>query len=126
MSVLAVALTVGCVTPKNVVRIAPEATADSVVFLLRSSTDAGLPAESVYGLSVVRCDTKEVFWTISADGSRLAPDRVVYGQPIPGFPTRAGPAPLVAGCYEVILSGAVPRAFDIGPGRTIRARDTMP
>jgi len=121
---LGAAIVLGCATARNTIRVAPAATADSLVLLVRSTIDSGLPPESVYGLSVLRCDTREVTWTIAADGSRRMPGTVIYGRPVPGFPTRVGPLPLTPGCYEVIVSGATSRRFDVEANRTIRGRDT--
>jgi hypothetical protein len=116
-----VVVAIACASMKNTIRIAPNTAADSVVFLLRSAIDSGLPPDDVYGMSVVRCDTKDVMWTIAADGSREMPAQVVYGKPVTGFPTRAGPMPLTPGCYEVILSGATSRRFEVGSGGRTRA-----
>jgi hypothetical protein len=116
-------IALGCAPTRNTIRIAPAATADSLVLVLRSTIDSGLPPESVYGLSVLRCDTRDVAWTISADGSRRMPGDVVYGRPVPGFPTRVGPLPLVPGCYEVIVSNAASRRFDVDANRAIHMRE---
>ncbi len=121
---LALVVVLGCVTMDNAVRIGPDATTDSLVFLLTSAANTGQPPTLVYGLSVVRCNTEEAFWTVAADGSRQMPTRIVYGRPIAGFPARAGPVPLTPGCYEVILSGAAPRRFEVRPDRTISTRDS--
>jgi hypothetical protein len=115
-------LAVACTTVQTVVRVAPSARADSLVFLLRSVADTGRPADWVYGLSVVRCNTEDPVWTIASDGGRQIPPSIVYGQPVPGFSTRAGPATLTPGCYDVFATGAVRRRFDVLPDRTIVVR----
>jgi hypothetical protein len=114
-----------CVPPKNVIRLGPSQSADSLVFLLRTIADTSQAAESVYGLSVIRCDSKETMWTISADGTRQIAATVVYGKPVPGFPTRFGPLPLTVGCYEIIVTGAATQKFDVSAERAVRLRDTV-
>ena len=113
-----------CVPPKNTIRLGPRPNADSLVFLLRTIADTSQPAESVYGLSVIRCDSKEAMWTIAADGTRQISGTVVYGKPVAGFPARVGPLPLTTGCYEVVLTGATTRRFEVGSERVVRLRDT--
>src|ERR1051325_5833120 len=115
-------LAVACATVQTVVRIAPSARADSLVFLLRSAADSGRPANWVYGLSVVRCNTETSVWTIASDGGQQIPPSIVYGQPVPGFSTRAGPATLTPGCYDVFATGAARRRFDVLADRTIVVR----
>jgi hypothetical protein len=107
----------------NAIHIVPAPTPNSLVLLLTSVSDTNQPAMSVYGLSVVRCNSETALWTIAADGSRRMPMRVVYGRPITGFPARTGPAPLTPGCYEAVLSGAAPRRFEVQPDRTITTPD---
>ena len=116
---LAALAALACVAPSNAIRVAPNATADSLAFVV-TAADSVRPATLVYGLTVVRCGSEDALWTISADGTRQLPSRVVYGQRIEGFPTRTGPAPLTPGCYEVIISGGRPQRFEIGVDHTIR------
>jgi hypothetical protein len=122
---MGIALMLACAPPKNMIRLGPSSSADSLVFLLRTIADTSQAAESVYGLSVIRCDTRETAWQIAADGSRQIAATVVYGKPVPGFPTRFGPMPLRPGCYEIIVSGAKTQRFEVGPQRMIRIRDTV-
>lgn len=107
----AVAVT-GC-RMENVVHLAPSVTADSVAFIVTGTASATAPSNLAYGLSVIRCSNAQVMWTISADGTRLMPDRVEYGAVIPGFHTLAGPLPLTVGCYQVVVSRAAPVTFDV-------------
>ena len=123
--VAGLALMLACVPQKNSIRLGPGPRADSLVFLLRTVADTSQPAESVYGLSVIRCDTKETMWTIAADGSRQIAGTVFYGKPVPGFAARVGPLPLTAGCYEVIATGAPTRRFDVGAEGLVRLRDSV-
>ena len=111
------ALTLACAPPKNMIRLGPSTSADSLVILLRTIADTSQAAESVYGLSVVRCDSRETAWQIAAT--------LVYGKPVPGYPARFGPFPLRTGCYEIIVSGAKTLRFDVSGERTVRFRDTV-
>ena len=122
---MGIALTLACVPPKNMIRLGPSASADSLVIQLRTIADTGQAAESVYGMSIVRCDTRETAWQIAADGSRQIAATVIYGKAVPGYPTRFGPFPLRTGCYEIIVSGAKTLRFDVSPERTVRFRDTV-
>src|SRR5439155_17995242 len=119
--IMAAVLTTRCVPIANTTQLAPRATRDSLVLMIGSATGAGA-ATSVYGLSVIRCGDERAFWTIAADGSRSLPERIAYGRLIPGFETRAGPEPLLPGCYQAIVSGADPVTFDVTATGQIRVR----
>lgn len=111
----AVALGIGgaCVH-QNVIAVAPGSTPDSLVFVI-SGADVGSSPSLLYGLSVTRCEDEIPMWTIAATGTRLMPDTLLYGQPVPGFDLRAGPEPLPPDCYRAIASGAAPLRFAIDP-----------
>jgi hypothetical protein len=100
--------------PQNVIAVAPGSTPDSLVFVIRGAA-VGAPPNLLYGLSVTRCRDAIPLWTIAADGSRLMPDTLRYGRPVPGFVLRAGPEPLGPDCYRAVVSGAVPLRFAIDP-----------
>lgn len=99
---------------ENRIRVAPGSTRDSLVFLI-DGADGTAAHGLVYGLTVLRCGDQLVLWTIAADGSRTIPDKVRYGQLVPGFSIRAGPEPLTQGCYQAIISSATPLSFDVDP-----------
>jgi hypothetical protein len=81
----------------------------------------------IYGLSVLGCRDDRALWIIAADGSRTMPDRVRYGQVVPGFSIRAGPEALQAGCYRAVISSATPFAFDVSPlGQVSPRSETRP
>ena len=105
----------------NMIQLAPQQPADSLVFVIGGASDARAPTP-VHGLSIVRCGDERPMWTIAADGSRRLPARVVYGAPIPGYSIRTGPDPLVAGCYKAFLSDASPLVFDVGPHGVVARR----
>ena len=111
----AVGLAIGsaCVH-QNVIAVAPGSTPDSLIFVIRGPV-AGSAPSLLYELSVTRCRNDLPVWTISADGTRLMPDTLRYGQPVPGFMLRAGPEPLPPDCYRAIASGAAPLRFEIDP-----------
>jgi hypothetical protein len=119
-----------CVTVANTLRIETGARGDSLAFVLSGITAAGRaagePGAPIYGLSVVACGTERALWTVSADGTRSMPLRVVYGKTVDGFPTRAGPAPLTTGCYDVFLTGARPVRFDVDEHGAIHVREPDP
>ena len=98
--------------PTNMIQLASPQPIDSVVFVVGGASGARI-GTPIYGLSIVRCSDELPMWTIAADGSRALPDRVIYGGRIPGFVTRTGPEPLVAGCYKAFLSDARPLVFDV-------------
>ena len=111
----AVALATGnACEPQNVIAIAPGSTPDSLVFVLRGAA-VGASPKLLYGLSVTHCGDEIPMWTIAADGTRLMPDTVRYGQLVPGFVLRAGPEPLPPACYRAVASGAAPIQFAIDP-----------
>jgi len=110
----------GCTLP-NRVSVAPGATRDSLVFVFSGETGSA-DMRVVYGLTVQRCAGDLVFWTIVGNGTKFLPDRVRYGQAVPGFATTVGPVPLTAGCYRVIVSAAPPLTFDVGPDGVVRLR----
>ena len=111
-----------CDAPANLVRLAPPARVDSVAFEISAIGGAGAgPASLVYGVAVVRCD-ETGFWTIVSDGTRSLPQRFTYGGALPGFETRAGPLPLLPGCYDILVSRARPLRFDIGADGSATAR----
>jgi hypothetical protein len=111
----------GCAL-ENRVRIVPGATRDSLVFAIGGATGTA-DTRVIYGLTVERCAGDLVFWTVVGNGTRTLPDRIRYGQALPGFATTAGPLPLSAGCYRVIVSQAPALTFDVGPDGVIRARE---
>jgi len=119
LTVLVLALP-GCTLP-NRVSVAPGATRDSLVFVIAGETGSA-DMRVVYGLTVQRCAGDLVFWTIVGNGTTFLPDRVRYGQAVPGFAATAGPVPLSAGCYRVIVSAAPPVTFDVGPDGVVRLR----
>ena len=110
----------GCTLP-NRVSVAPGATGDSLVFVIAGETGSA-DMRVVYGLTVQRCAGDLVFWTIVGNGTAFLPDRVRYGQAVPGFAPTIGPIPLSAGCYRVIVSEAPPLTFDVGPDGIVRLR----
>jgi hypothetical protein len=95
-----------------VIALAPGSTPDSLVFVI-SGAAVGAPPKLLYGLSVTHCGDEVPMWTIAADGTRLMPDTVRYGELVPGFVPRAGPEPLGPACYRAIASGAPPLRFAI-------------
>jgi hypothetical protein len=97
-----------------------------LVFLINGTSSPTAAATLVYGLTVVRCGAEVPVWTISADGSRPMPDRVVYGSLVPGFRIITPPQPLTPGCYRVILSRANPVTFDVGSDGLVVARLLAP
>jgi hypothetical protein len=115
-----------CVPVANVVRIEPGATADSLRFVVSGIQSATEPGTGIYGLSVVACGTERSLWTVAADGTRLMPMRVAYGQALQGFPTRTGPFPLTRGCYEVFITNARTLRFDIDAAGAIHAQTMSP
>jgi len=118
--VLAVAvIAVGCVPAQNALQLAPDASADSVVFVLTNAEGTGPGQGWVYGLSVVECGTDRALWTIASNGSSL-PSRVTYGRTVPGFTVREGPAPLVPGCYDVYISGGRTLRFIVDSAKAVR------
>jgi hypothetical protein len=102
-----------CEPPTNLVHVAPTYAPDSVRFSVSGIDGTVPPQQPVYGLSVVRCDTQDAYWTIAAGGGRLLPDTVRYGRPIPGFQVTAGPRPLTPGCYEVLVTEAKAARFTV-------------
>jgi hypothetical protein len=115
-------LIVGGCALENRVTIAPGATRDSLVFVLGGVSGAA-DTRVIYGLTVQRCADEVVFWTVAGNGTRTLPERIRYGEPLPGFATIAGPLPLSAGCYRVIVSEAPPVTFDVGPDGIVRPRE---
>jgi hypothetical protein len=116
--IAALAFAVSCLQPGRTVRVEPAVAVDSLHFVIIERVEGvGAP---VQGLSVIACGTERSFWTVAADGTRLFPDRVRYGESIPGFPTRTGPYPLSPGCYEVVASGAKPVKFDVQNDGSVR------
>jgi hypothetical protein len=111
---------------ENTIALAPNPRADSLVFLIRDARTGGASSGFTYGLSVLRCGDERAFWTIAADGTRHIPEQIVYGQPVPGFTTRAGPDTLRAGCYKAIVSASTPLEFDVAPTGQIRVRSAKP
>ena len=105
----------------NAIRLAPTATRDSLVFVIRSVREAPT-TNAIYGLSILRCGDEHPMWTIAADGTRTMPDTVVYGRPIPGFAVRQGPERLEPGCYSAVISGARPLTFDVTSAGTVKLR----
>ena len=104
-----------CGPPVNTIHVAPTASPDSVRITI-SGVDGSIPPQNpVYGLSVVRCESQEPYWTIAAGGGRLLPDTVHYGQTVPGFHVTTPARPLVPGCYEVLATDAKAVRFRIGP-----------
>jgi hypothetical protein len=120
---LALTLTAAACVPETAIQIAPGATRDSLVFLISDLQSGKQGAGFIYGLSILQCNTDRAAWTIAADGSRTMPDHVVYGRPVPGFATRAGPDSLHSGCYRAVVSSSNPLVFDVSPtgGITVRA-----
>lgn len=111
---------------ENRIRVAPGSTRDSLVFIIESA-DGTSARGLIYGLSVLGCGDDRTLWVIAADGSRTMPDRVRYGQLVPGFSIRAGPESLQAGCYKAVVSSANPFAFDVSPFGDIHPRgETRP
>jgi hypothetical protein len=106
--------------PENIVRVAPTAKVDSLVFFVHGISSPTAPPTLAYGLTVMRCVDERPFWVIAADGSRSMPETVTYGRPLPGFQTRAGPDTLRPGCYRVIVSRANPLTFHVDPGGQVR------
>lgn len=80
------------------------------------------PPGSADGLSVIRCGDERPVWTIVADGSKLMPAQIAYGQAPAGFVTQNGPDSLRAGCYKAVVSGASPVTFDVSQGGRVSAR----
>ncbi|MGH7616668.1 MAG: hypothetical protein ACREPM_05515 [Gemmatimonadaceae bacterium] len=101
--------------------IAPGTTRDSLVFVLGGATG---PANMsvVYGLTVEHCGGGPVVWTLVGNGTRTLPDRIAYGQVIPGFASTAGPVPIGTGCYRIIISEAPPLSFDVRANGVVQAR----
>src|SRR5207237_672471 len=118
---LAAACASGCASADNAIRLAPDATSDSLVFTVITTRTGGPPA-SAYGLSVLRCGDDSVFWMLSADGTRHMPTRITYGRPLPGYVVKTGPDTLRPGCYRVILSEAAPLLIDVLPGGAVHDR----
>src|SRR5262249_148970 len=110
----------GCAL-ENRVTIAPGANRDSLVFVLGGEGGTA-NTRVIYGLTVERCAGDVVFWTIAGTGTRTLPDRIRYGELPPGFVRAAGPLPLSAGCYRVIVSEAPPVTFDVSPDGIVRLR----
>jgi hypothetical protein len=121
-AVTLLALAVTSCALENRVSIAPGATRDSLVFVIGGATGTA-DTRVIYGLTVEQCSTALVFWTVVGNGTRTLPDRVQYGQAIPGFATTAGPLPLAAGCYRVIVSEAPPVTFDVAASGVVRPRE---
>ena len=122
-SVLALAIVlavVACVPAQSALQLAPDATADSVVFVLTNADGTGPAQGWIYGLSVVACGTDHSLWTIATAGERSLPARITYGRPVPGFAVREGPEPLVPGCYDVYISGGRPLRFSVDNGKAVR------
>jgi hypothetical protein len=122
LSVLAlavVAVIAGCAPAQNALHLAPETSADSLVFVLTGPEGSGPAQAWVYGLSVVECGTERAMWTIATTGGSL-PSHVTYGRPVPGFVVREGPEPLVPGCYDVFISGGKPLRFLVDTSRVVR------
>ena len=111
----------GCAL-ENRVSIAPGATRDSLTFAIGGANGTA-DTRVIYGLTVERCGGDVVLWTVVANGTRTLPDRIRYGQLLPGFATTAGPLPLSPGCYRVIVSEAPPVTFDVSPDGVVRARE---
>jgi len=118
--VLGVALAAGaacaaCAAPPTyAVGVTPGPTPSAPAFAVPGATDG------LYGLSVERCGGGGTMWAIGTGGGNVSrPASVVYGRAPDGWMTRAGPLPLVAGCYDVFASGG-------GVGRfTVRADGTL-
>jgi hypothetical protein len=106
---------------ENAIRVAPTSNRDSLVFVIGGARPGGAPTP-VYGLSVVRCADGWPVWTIAADGSHLMPERIAYGQVVPGFVVHDGPQRLSAGCYKAIASEAAPVLFDVSPSGQVSVR----
>ncbi len=120
IAALVLALGGGCVA-QNVIAVAPGSTRDSLVFVVRGAK-VGASPNLVFGLGVVRCADDRPMWIIAAEGSRLMPDSLRYGEPVPGFALRAGPEPLGPDCYRAVASGAVPLRFVVDPAGGIRTQ----
>lgn len=119
------AIAIAACAIENTIHLEPEATTDSLVFVI-AGTATGAPSNMSYGLSVIRCGDERPFWTIAADGSRLMPDRIVYGRPLAGFVTSTGPDSLRPGCYKAIVSEAKPVTFDVLPNGRVSPRLSKP
>lgn len=118
--------TLAACAAENRIRIAPGSTRDSLVFVIEGA-DGTATHGLIYGLSVLRCGDDHALWMIAADGSRTLPDRLRYGQLLPGFSIRAGPEPLGQGCYKAVVSEAKPLQFDVNPfGAVLPRGETRP
>lgn len=117
VALIALGIGTACVH-QNVIALAPGSTPDSLVFVIRGPV-AGSSPSLLFGLSVTRCQDDLPMWTIAADGTRLMPDTLRYGELVPGFMLRVGPEPLPPNCYRAIASGAAPLQFEIDPSGTI-------
>ena len=103
---ISIALTLGlaaCETLANEVRVEPGTTPLKPVFILTDTTGHG-PVGTIYGLSVVACQSETILWQIVATGSNGAPSRIEYGVAPDGYVVNSGPFPLHAGCYDVFIT----------------------
>jgi hypothetical protein len=89
------------------VRVEPVPAPARVAFVF---TDVSL----FYGLNVTTCKGSRVMWLLSDEQLTAPPARIEYGVAPPGFASRAGPEPLVPGCYVVTASGPSSARFELG------------
>lgn len=111
----------GCTGVVNQVRVEPGDVANKPIFVFTDTTGRG-PAGTIYGFSVIPCGEETPVWQLVANGSNLAPTRLAYGDTVPGYLTRVGPAPLTRGCYDVYVTDGRRARFHVdGAGRITAA-----
>lgn len=117
VSTLSLLLLAAC-TATTAVRLAPAPENGRPVFMITAAVGEGL-APALYGLSVVRCGSDDVMWTIAADGGRSSPRRIVYGTAPAGYLNEVRPRILGPGCYNVFVSGGGRSTFTVPAGTEI-------
>ena len=114
-------IAVGC-PQETAVWIENGSTLERLVFRVADKRDSDKIVE-IGVLRVNSCslpDSGAGSWVIGGRSGTVPVQRIVYGEPPPGFASYMGPDPLAPGCYRVSISGSGRTTFLVDSGGGVR------